>query len=182
MEKKYRKIEFGVGDSIERAMKDLARFKKRGELVYGEFNGHKLYSDVDDLDSAFKKVTDMTKAEFDAEREKEHFEYGERKRKHKEAIPELTKEWVEKGNEILAEKYHETWAKCVPIRLSGLYEGMELGATLEIVKELNAGCELEVAKGIIEGQGHSGMSFGLVCSMVKSFCDRGSEFASYARP
>ena len=62
----HRKIEFGAGDSIERAMQDLARFKERGELVYGEFNGQKLYSDVDDLDSAFKKVTGSTKAEFDA--------------------------------------------------------------------------------------------------------------------
>jgi len=181
MEKNYRKIEFGVGDSIERAMKDLERFKERGELVYGEFNEQKLYSDIDDLDSAFKKVTGKTKAEFDTEREKEHLEYEERKRKHKEAIPELTKEWIEKGNAILAEKYHETWAKCVPIRLSDLYEGMELGATLEIVKELNAGCELSTAKTIIENQGHSGMSFGLVCSMVMAFCDRGDEFASYAR-
>ena len=102
-------------------------------------------------------------------------------RKHKEAIPELTKEWIEKGKETLAEKYHETWEKCVPIRLSDLYEGMELGATLDIVKELNSRCEMETAKAIIEGQGHSGMSFGLVCSMVKSFCDRGAEFANYAR-
>jgi len=181
MDKGYRKIEFGAGDSIERAMKDLARFKELGELVYGEFNGQKLYSDVDDLDSAFKKVTGSTKAEFDAEREKEHLKYEERKNKHKEAIPELTKEWIEKGKVILAEKYHETWVKCVPIRLNDLYEGMELGATLEIVKELNAGCELEVAKGIIEEQRHSGMSFGLVCSMVKSFCDRGSEFVNFVK-
>lgn len=162
-------------------MNDLARFKERGELVYGEFNGQKLYSDIDDLDSAFKKITGKTKAEFDAEREKEHLEYEERKRKHKEAIPELTKEWIEKGKAILAEKYHETWAKCVPIRLGDLYEGMELKATLDIVKKLNEGCELQTAKDIIEGQGHSGMSFGLVCSMVKSFCDRGAEFAGYAR-
>jgi len=31
MDKNYRKIEFGAGDSIERAMNDLARFKERGE-------------------------------------------------------------------------------------------------------------------------------------------------------
>ena len=48
-------------------------------------------------------------------------------------------------------------------------------------KKLNEGCELQTAKDIIEGQVHSGMSFGLVCSMVKSFCDRGEEFSSYAR-
>ena len=181
MEKNYRKIEFGAGDSIERAMKDLSRFKERGELVFGEFNGQKLYSDVDDLDSAFKKVTGKTKADFDAEQKTENDKYKEEPRKHKEAIPELTKEWIEKGNAILDEKYHETWAECVPIRLDDLYQGMELGATLDIVKELNAGCELQKAKTIIEGQGHSGMSFGLVCSMVKSVCDRGQEFVSYAR-
>lgn len=178
---KHRKFEFGAGDSIERAMQDLARFKERGELVFGEFNGQELYSDVDDLDTAYKKITGKTKADFDAEQKAENDRYKEEQRKHKEAIPELTKEWIEKGNAILDEKYHETWAKCVPIRLDDLYQGMELGATLDIVKELNAGCELQKAKTIIEGQGHSGMSFGLVCSMVKSFCDRGQEFVSYAR-
>jgi hypothetical protein len=178
MKTNYREIQFGAGQSLETAIKEL---KKHKDLVCGSFHGQMLYSDVDDIDSAFKKVTGKTKAEFDAEREKEHLEYEKRKRKHKDAIPELTKEWIEKGNEILAEKYHENWSKCVPIRLSDLYEGMELKATLDIVKELNAGCELQTAKEIIEGQGHSGMSFGLVCSMVKSFCDRGSEFVSYAR-
>ena len=139
--KKYRKIEFGFGD-INSAMKEL---KSHKDLVCGSFNGQILYSDIDDLDSAYKKITGKTKADFDAEREKEHLEYEERKRKHKEAIPELTKEWIEKGKAILAEKYHEAWEKCVPIRLRDLYEGMELGATLDIIKELNAGCELETA-------------------------------------
>ena len=181
METNYRKIEFGAGDSIERAMQDLARFKERGELVYGEFNGQKLYSDIDDVDSAYKKITGKTKSEFDAERKAENDRYKEEQKKHKEAIPELAKEWIEKGNAILDEQYHEKWAKCVPIRLDDLYQGMELGATLDIVKELNAGCELDKAKEIIEAQGHSGMSFGLVCSMVKSFCNRGSEFVAYVR-
>ncbi|MFA5432739.1 MAG: hypothetical protein WC319_07700 [Candidatus Paceibacterota bacterium] len=177
MEKNYRKIEFGFGD-INSAMKEL---KSHKDLVCGSFNGQMLYSDVDDIDTAYKKITGKTKSEFDKAGQKEHEEYEAEKKRHEEAIPELTKEWIEKGNEILAEKYHETWAECVPIRLGDLYRGFELKATLDIVKELNAGCELEVAKGIIEGQGHSGMSFGLVCSMVKSFCDRGTEFASYAR-
>ena len=177
----YRKIEFGAGDSIESAIKDLQRFKERGELVYGEFNGQKLYSDVDDLDSAYTKITGKSKKEFDAQMKAENDKYKEDQKKHKDSIPELTKEWIAKGNEILDKQYQDKWAKCVPIRLDDLYQGMELKATLDIVKELNAGCELEVAKGIIEGQGHSGMSFGLVCSMVKSFCDRGTEFATFVR-
>lgn len=178
---KHRKIEFSPGENIESAIKDLKRFKEQGELVYGEFNGQKLFSDVDDIDSAYQKITGRTKAEFDADRKEEHDRYKEDERKHKESIPDLIKEWIEKGNGILDEKYRETWAKCVPIRLDDLYRGMELGATLEIVKELNSGCEMDVAKAIIEGQGHSGMSFGLVCSMVKSFSDRGAEFVSYVK-
>lgn len=177
----HRKIEFRAGDSLDTAMRDLARYKERGELVYGEFNGQKLYSDTDDLDSAYKKITGKTKAEYDEAENKRHEEYLEQQRKHKEAIQQLTQEWIAKGNEILDEKYHKLWAECVPIRLNDLYQGIELGCTLDIVKELNAGCELQKAKEIIESQGHSGMSFGLVCSMVKAFCDIGAEFVSYVR-
>jgi hypothetical protein len=174
---KYREIEFVFGD-ISSAVKELKNHK---DLVCGSFNGQMLYSDIDDLDSAYVKITGKTKAEFDEAERIRHEEYEERQRKHKKAIPELTKEWIEKGNQILDEKYRETWAKCVPIRLGDLYKGMELQMCLDIVLELNNGCTLEKAKTIIESQGHSGKSFGLVCSMVKSFCDRGVEFSSYAR-
>jgi len=182
MEKKYRKIEFGAGESIESAIKQIDRHKEANELVFGTFNGTKLYSDVDDVDSAYKKITGSTKSEFDAEMKADNDKYKEEQRKHKEAIPELTKEWIEKGNTILDEKYREKWAKCVPIRLGDLYRGMELESCLDIVIELNNGCTLEEAKKIIEDQGHSGMSFGLVLSMVRSFCDRGEAFANYVRP
>lgn len=179
MEKHYKKIPFGGGDSIEKVMQDLARFKDRGELVYGEFKGQKLYSDVDDVDTAYKKITGKTKAEFDALIRQQADEYEEEKRKHEEAITEMTKGWIEKGNTILDEKYHEKWAECVPIRLGDLYRGMELGCCLDIVRELNAGCTMDVAKKMIKSQGHSGMSHGLVCSMVRAFCDRGGDFVSY---
>jgi len=175
--KDYKKIEFGLGD-IESAVKELKNHK---ELVCGSFNGKMLYSDIDNLDSAYKKITGKTKVEFDADRKAENDKYKEKERQHKEATPELTKQWIEKGNTILEEKYRELWAKCVPIRLGDLYQGMELKCCLDIVSELNNNCTLDEAKAIIENQGHSGMSFGLVCSMVKSFCDKGEEFVNYVR-
>jgi hypothetical protein len=178
----HKKIEFCIGNSIDSAIEELARYKERGELAYGEFNGHKLYSDTDDLDSAYKKITGKSKAGFDEAERIRREEYEAEEKRHKEAIPELTKKWIEKGKTVLDKKYHEQWNKCVPIRLGDLYRGMELGATLEIVKELNAGCDLQVAVSIIENQGHSGMSFSLVCSMVKSFCDRGLEFVGHIKP
>lgn len=176
--KDYREIEFGAGESIESAVKEM---KEYNELVCGSFNGQMLYSDIDDIESAYIKITGKTKHDFDEEQKKWHEDYKEKQKKHKESIPKLTKEWIKKGEEILDKQYHKLWAECVPIRLGDLYQGMELGACLEIVKELNNGCSLETAKAIIEKQGHSGMSFALVRSMVNSFCDRGTEFVNELR-
>lgn len=177
--KKYRKLDFLIGHNIETAIEELQEHKKHGELVCGEFNGVMLYSDKDSLDSAYKKITGKTKAQFDKARKKEIERYKEQERRHNEAIPELTKGWIAKGNSILDKKYHENWAKCVPVRLSDLYRGMELGNCLEIVEQLNKGQQLEKVKPLIENQGHSGMSFGLVCAMIRAFCDRGDEFVAY---
>lgn len=178
MEKKYKEIEFRPGCSLESAIKKL---KEQNDLACGSFNGQMLYSDVDDINSAFKKVKGKTKAEFDEAKEKRQREYEAKDKEHKKEIPRLTKEWIEKGKVILDEKYHELWSKMVPIRLGDIYNGMELGASLDIVKELNNGCQLEVAKGIIEKQGHSGMSLMLVRSMIKELCDRGIEFVNYTK-
>jgi hypothetical protein len=174
---KYREIEFGFGN-IEEAVKEL---KSHKDLVCGIFNGQVLYSDIDDIDSAYKKVTGKTKAEFDEAERKRQAEYEREKREHEASIPRLTEEWIEKGNKILDKKHHDLWAKIVPIRLKDLYRGFELGACLDIVEQLNNNCELSEAKTTIEEQGHSGMSFGLVCSMIRELCDRGTEFVNYAR-
>lgn len=181
MEKQYKKIEFSPGSRIESAIKELSKYKERGELAYGLFNEKPLYSDVDDVDSAYKKITGKSFEEFNAEMQKRHDEYEAEKKQHQDAIPEKTKQWIERGKAILDEKHHERWARIVPVRLSDMYQGMELGACLDIIKELNAGCNLREAKAIIDAQGHSGMSFGLVRAMVEAFCDRGKEFASYVR-
>jgi hypothetical protein len=175
--KNYREIEFGFGN-IEEAVKEL---KSHKDLVKGTFNGQILYSDIDDMDSAYKKVTGSTKSEFDEKRRIENKKYKQEKKEHKEAIPKLTLEWIGKGEKILDKKHHKLWTKIVPIRLDDMYRGMELGNCLEIVEQLNKGTELEKVKTLIEEQGHSGMSFGLVCSMIKEFADRGEEFVKYAR-
>lgn len=177
MKNNYREIEFGFGN-IESAVEEL---KSHKDLVCGTFNGQILYSDIDDIDSSYKKVTGKTKTEFDEAERLRQIEYERQEKEHEESIPKLTIEWIEKGEKILDKKHHELWAKIVPIRLSDLYKGMELGNCLEIVEQLNKGSELEDVKPLIENQGHSGMSFGLVCSMVKSFADRGYEFVKYAR-
>lgn len=107
--------------------------------------------------------------------------YNREKREHEEKIPSLTKEWKKRGREVLTEDKWDFWDEIVPIRLGDLYRGMELGCCLDIVKILNNNGTLDEAKKMIEDQNHSGMSFGLVCSMVKEFCDRGQEFVEYVK-
>jgi len=94
---------------------------------------------------------------------------------------ELIKQWNEIGINTLDKEYQELWIKIVPVRLDDLYNGMELKASIDIIKELNNGCSIEQAESIIESQGHSGMSYGLVRSMVKQLCKRGEEFVAYTR-
>lgn len=96
-------------------------------------------------------------------------------------LKERTDEWVNKGHAILNEKYWSYWEEIVPIRLTNLYHGIELGQCLDIVKPLNDGCALEEAKKIITDQDHSGHSWKVVVNMVKTFCDRGEEFVNYVK-
>ena len=181
MNKNYRKIEFECGSNIEDAVNKLLYYGRRNVLVYGEFNGYPLYSDVVTLDGAYKDITGKTKAEFDKWEEEWRENYKKEKREHKEQIPTLSQEWMQKGREILTEDKWEYWDKIVPIRLGDLYHGMELRCCLDIVEILNNSGTLDEAKNKIESQNHSGMSWGLVCSMVREFCDRGNEFVEYVK-
>lgn len=69
MKGNYRVIQFDAGQNIESAIKML---KRHNGLVCGSFNGQMLYSDIDDVDSAYKKIMGQTKAEFDAEMKAEN--------------------------------------------------------------------------------------------------------------
>lgn len=181
MQKNYVEIEFLVGNKIEDAVNDLLNFKKVGQLVCGSFNGTMLYSDTVTLDSAYKEITGKTKSEFDEEIRLWSERHKRKEAEHKEKIPELTKLWMEKGRKTLSEDKWQRWDEIVPVRLNDLYKGMELGACLEIIDVLNNKGTLEEAKELIESQGHSGASFGLVCAMVKEFSELGNEFVTFVR-
>ena len=181
MDKNYEKIQFLVGSSIEDAVKELLRYKEKGILAYGEFNGFVLYSDTVVLDEAYMQIIGKTKTEFDKAQQEWKENYDKQLKEHKEKIPVLTEYWKEKGREVLTEDRWEYWDKIVPVRLNDLYRGIELGYCLDIVKILNNNCTLDEAKDLMETQGHSGMSFGLACAMIRDFCNRGQEFADYVR-
>jgi len=181
MNKNYKTVNFSLGSDIEDAVKQLLNCRTNGILACGNFNGTTLYSDTVSMDEAYLSIVGKTKAELDKSHQEWRDNYNKEQREFKERIPSLSEEWMKKGRELLAERKLELWDKIVPIRLGDLYHGMELGNCLDIVKILNDNGTLDEAKEKIESQNHSGMSYGLVCSMVREFCDRGQEFAEYVR-
>lgn len=181
MEKNYRELNEWLSP-LERCVERLLEYKEKGELVKYNFNEHWLYSDMITMDSAFLEVTGKNKADFYKAQE----EYFEKLRIESELAEKAAQEnipnWIERGHELLSEDKWEEWDKIVPIRASDLYHGMELDNTLqiqEILKNDYSEKSFEEAKVCMEDQGHSGMSWSLVCAMIKEFCIHGEEFVMW---
>ena len=172
-----KKIELYAGIRIDKAFEKM----QKENPCWTEFNG-KVITSEETIDQLYVKITGVTKAESD-KRQKECFDETKRKdEEHKANIPKLTEEYIQKGKELLAEEYHELWEKVVPIRLDDLYKGFELQATLDIISVLNKSENLDdvfvEAKEVIVNQGHSGMSWSLMMSMLSSFHKNGKEFVN----
>ena len=159
MNKNYREIEFTCGCTIEDAVQELLYHKENGVLACETFNGTTLYSDTVTVDNAYKEIIGKTKDEFDKSQQQWRDSYDEQQREHRGQISSLCEDWIRKGREILSEDKWTKWAEVVPIRLADLYQGMELGCCLDIIKILNNNGTLDEAKKKIENQNHSGMSF-----------------------
>ena len=171
-----------AGQAIDEALSHLKeQSKKYGTVCFAEFNGAKITSDHT-IDSAYIAVLGRSKFKHEEhlrlEREKEERE----EREFREKIPELTREFIDKGRAVLDEKYWKLWDEAVPIRLGDLYKGAELKCTLDIVSILNKSENLddvfEDAKKEIISQGHSGMIWGLMMSMLRAFHKSGNEFCN----
>lgn len=158
--------------TIEEAVKYLRQLSYETDKDYcGTFNVNILSSDMT-IDEAYIKCIGKTFKEFKDEQEKMRQDLIRREEEHKKKIPELTKYWIKEGHKVLSQ---DEWDRCVPIRLGDLYEGMELGQCLDIIKTVK---DNSIVAGIevMKNQGHSGMSWGLMKSMIYTFCDCGNEF------
>lgn len=177
-----RKIDTLYGSSIETTLHKLKSIAAEiEEPVSTEFNKKLLTSEMT-LDECYVLVTGKTKSDFDLELKKYQEEQEIQKLRHEDSIPELTKYWIEEGKKYLRKEDLEFWNEIVPIRLRDLYRGMELECLINIVKILNKSSNLlevfEEAKEELDNQGHSGMSFGLVCSMLVRFHKHGEKFVA----
>ena len=175
-----KKVEILAATTLEDAVHELKRMRElHKEECFADFNGKEIYS-TDSVNDAYLRVIGKSKEDFDNDRNKQLEEYKRQEEEHKSQIPELTKHWIAEGHKHIASEYWEKWDECVPIRLGDLYQGMELDCAIKLVKILNTSDNIEdtyqSAKAEIESQGHSGMSFGLVKAMIKSFHKNGIIF------
>lgn len=181
MDEEYEVLHASLGCSVEDAVNLLLRYKSQGKLACMKFNDAMLFSDTVTMDSAYLQITGGTKAEHDAYLRNYFQEMERRKQEHQDNISSLTTYWIGRGKEVLPADKHKQWTEIVPIRLNDLYEGMELGNCIEIVEMLNAGGTLEEVLFAMSEQGHSGMSWGLVASIVREFSPRGEEFYDFIK-
>ena len=180
MDEERKELICALGCNIEEALEELKVKQVNSTYkLYCKFNGYELTSDMS-LDDAYKLVTGKTKEELDALEEKRYKKYKREEEEHKAKIPQLTEEYIEKAKGIIRDDKHEFWAKCVPIRLDDLYRGMELQSMLDIAVLLNEE-KYDEAEKVFLDQGHSGMSAGLMFSMISEFCNNGEEFVKRVR-
>lgn len=177
-----KEVKFYAGGTIDNAWKMLLRESADcGDTCFGMFNGKEIRS-TDTLDDAYVKIMGQTKAEYEKEMQDWRDEYDRKEKEHKDSIPSLVPGYCERARGVILEDQYDYWDKIVPIRLGDLYHGMELDATLDlckIMRDESLGYDERLRKAYDEfmNQGHSGMSAGLVASMLRKFCPNGEDLA-----
>lgn len=164
------------GDTIEQAVLRLLEAKEKGESVYCDFNGHKLYSDTVSMDSAYLEITGKTKVDFDKEKEEWCKKYLEDEKNWKKHASENISNWIEKGEKLIFPERYDDWIKCVITCARGIYYGLDLDYALEIMTLLKDGSTIEQVLEVFKGQSHSGTIESIVRQIVFLFSDRGPEF------
>lgn len=181
-----KQVEIWGALNLDDALKMVkAEAEKFGCVCWAEFNMEKIYS-TDSVDDAYLKVCGCTKAERDAKDKQWHEEYERKEQEHKDNIPALTEKYCQEARGLVIEEELEFWDKCVPIRLNDLYQGMELGCTLDLIRIMRDESlywieRLDKARDMFYHQGHSGMSASLMFSMLCKFCPDGKKLVEYLR-
>lgn len=169
-----RELDMYLG-TLENAVRILEEHRDKGESVYVNFNGHKLYSADVTLDGAFQEVLGKTKAEWDEKMRLEHEAYEKEEKESKAEANKKIPEWIEAGKTLADPETLPDWEKMVRSRASDIYHGMDVEAAMEILQKLKDGAPQEEVKAALENQNHSGASYGMVRAIVSHFSAKGKE-------
>ena len=162
----------GLGiHNIDEAVEVLTYAREQGRNLWFDFNGHKLYSADVTLDSAYIEVLGMDKATYEKKQKEWREEYERKEKEEEEAAQAKIPYWKEEGKKYIPQPLWEEWEKCVEIRAGDLYHGKELDSLLDILKAIDEGKAktTDDVEKILDDQNHSGSSYGIMKSMLKTF-------------
>lgn len=165
-----------VYGDLDVATQRLEGAKARGQNVYVEFNGQKLYSLFDTVDTCYLKVCGSTKAEYEKAREAWLNDYKIRSEREKAEAQLKVPLWYERGKSMIFPEKWDNWKACVESRAEDLYHGWDLVNALEIMEALEQGKTIKEASAIFDEANHSGASASMVLKIVVNFSKRGVEF------
>ena len=157
--------------TLDNAVKFLIQQREQGNNIYCEFNGHKLYSADVTFDSAYLEVLGMDYAAYQKKEQEWREEYERKEKEEEEAAQAKIPYWKEEGKKYIPQPLWEEWEKCVEIRAGDLYHGIELDSLLDILKAIDEGKAktTDDVEKILDDQNHSGSSYGIMKSMLKTF-------------
>ncbi len=170
------KMTYKYGSVLEGVVRELEEYRARGESVYKDFNGVRLYSCDVTMDSAYEAVTGYKKEDFDRMVEESNREYRERSAREEKEAQEKIPSWIERGKKIIYPEREEAWEKCVKARVKDIYHGGDLEKALQLMEQLEAGSTMEEVMENFNSQNHSGASAGMVRIILLHFSKKGPEF------
>lgn len=84
---------------------------------------------------------------------------------------DLVKTYIERGHKVISQDKWSAWDRIVPLRVSDIYHGMEVGNALDILESYKEEKDLHKAIKIFDDAEHSGWSAGLVASIIRNFSE-----------
>ena len=168
----------GYWGNLENAARTLNwDYTVEGENVFMDFNGYKLYSKYDTIDTCFLKVCGLTlrqQRKFERELRAKLEERDRAERKEAEAkIPSLK----ERGEKLIYDERKEDWNRCVEIRVSDMYKGAEVELALKAMEALEEGKTVDEAYALAIDETDSVHFMTITKSIIRTFSKRGTEFA-----
>ena len=136
---KMKRIEFNIGDNIEKIYEKL----QENAPCFGVLNGEKIYSKYT-LDEVYLKITGMNKKYNEKSRKKllEESEFLFYKKlcynlkEYKNRIPDIIEYCKKRGRGIIKKEYIQVWDNFVPVEIKR-YNGFEVFFLLDIIEVLN---------------------------------------------
>lgn len=192
-----KKLDCKVSD-LKEAYEILKEHKYKDENVYIEFNKHKLYSLLDDLDSCYVKVTGYTKKVFDEMLQEEL------KNLYEQDIDNAIKEKEQERNQLLDNSGSAQQVKLITDKIDLLNKSKGLNKdivsgffwashitkinneldvlianqALDIINVIKDG-NFEQGNAMLNLQDHSGCTYTIIRNILKKYATKGKDFVNY---